>query len=159
MAQTAHIKTLTNIFAAFVVVFAAQAKDCVQAMLQRDTTLRPTAAQLLRHPWICSATDTFSGCNIVGFGSGTATPTPLTSADEALVTPGDTGGTSHTAAGQASSSSGGSDVERNAPGNSNGVSGFDDTLVQRLQRYGTYGRFKQVSPGGTACEYLGFPLL
>jgi hypothetical protein len=122
-------------------------------MLQRDPTLRPTAADLLHHPWICSATDTLSGCSIAGFNIGTTAQTPLTSTDEAGVTPGDTGDTVGTSGGETVSVSGGAGSASAAAGRvtaggsgsaARAGPGFDDTLVQRLQRYGTYGRFKQV---------------
>lgn len=67
-------------------------------MLTRDPLQRPTAAELLKHPWLSAA---------------------VTSLDDSD-----------------SSSSSSSSVPSTRP--------LDDSLVQRLQRYGTYGRLKQV---------------
>ncbi|GBF96832.1 calcium-dependent kinase-like [Raphidocelis subcapitata] len=73
-----------------------EAKDFVQSMLQRDPEQRPTAAQLLRHPWLARL-DAPSAADGGGGGGGL----------------------------------------EGAP--------LSDTLVQRLQRYGTYGRLKQIA--------------
>eukprot|EP00878_Enallax_costatus_P017437 GHUV01018315.1.p1 GENE.GHUV01018315.1~~GHUV01018315.1.p1 ORF type:complete len:541 (+),score=186.60 GHUV01018315.1:610-2232(+) len=73
------------------------ARDLVQAMLTRDPEQRPTAAELLRHPWLSAAVTSLDGSDSSSSISGPSTR-PL-----------------------------------------------DDSLVQRLQRYGTYGRLKQVA--------------
>jgi calcium-dependent protein kinase len=80
-------------------------------MLQRDPEKRPTAVQLLHHPWL-TRLDGGSGSSSSGGGS--------------------------------SSSRGSEGVDRGEGAGLEEEAPLNDTLVQRLQRYGTYGRLKQV---------------
>ncbi|KAF8058936.1 CPK9 [Scenedesmus sp. PABB004] len=75
------------------------ARELVQAMLTRDPDQRPTAAELLRHPWLAAAR---GSSDAGGAGGGGAAAWPAAAVPLA------------------------------------------DSLVQRLQRYGTYGRLKQL---------------
>jgi hypothetical protein len=85
-------------------------------MLRRDPATRPTAVELLHHPWLRQLDARGGG----GLGAN---------------------GSSVDGAGSV-----GSSMEE-AP--------LSDTLVQRLQRYGTYGRLKQVCVGGGRAGGLG----
>ncbi|KIZ00641.1 hypothetical protein MNEG_7321 [Monoraphidium neglectum] len=89
-----------------------EGKDFVQQMLQRDPEKRPTAVQLLHHPWL-TRLDGGSGSSSSGGGS--------------------------------SSSRGSEGVDRGEGAGLEEEAPLNDTLVQRLQRYGTYGRLKQVA--------------
>lgn len=82
---------------------SAEARDCVRRMLDRDADARPTAAELLRHPWLVRA-----------------------AAEEQQ------GGSEEESA--AGASAGAADA---AP--------LDASLVQRLQRFGAYGRLRQLA--------------
>ncbi|KAI8465162.1 MAG: kinase-like domain-containing protein [Monoraphidium minutum] len=90
-------------------------REFVQAMLTRDPSARPSAVDLLRHPWLADLDD----------GG-----TPLSSAS----LDGDDEGSEGSGWGRVVGGGGG---PRDAP--------LGDTLVQRLQRYGTYGRLKQIA--------------
>ncbi|GLC38262.1 hypothetical protein PLESTB_000939900 [Pleodorina starrii] len=95
-------------------------REFVASLLQRDPAIRPTAAEALHHPWL-QRYDPVDG------GGGAATTT--LSAEE---------GAAAAAANGGSGSGGGG-------GGSGGSRPLSDSLVQRLQRYGTYGRLKQLA--------------
>jgi hypothetical protein len=103
--------------------WAAGARDLVQSMLHRDPHQRPSAAQLLQHPWL------------TGKVNSTIRPvSPIASAAD--ITAAAAAGAAAAAAGAAAAAAGAVAAAPERP--------LDDSLVQRLQRYGTWGRLKQV---------------
>jgi len=111
-------------------VCPAGARDLVKAMLQRDPAQRPTAAQLLQHPWL------------TGKVNSTIRPvSPMASAAD--ITAAAAGAAAAAAAAAAAPEAVAAAAVAAAPAERP----LDDSLVQRLQRYGTWGRLKQVSKG------------
>jgi calcium-dependent protein kinase len=81
-----------------------EARDCVRLMLRRDADARPSAAELLRHPWLVKAAEAEAG-------GGAVTATQASSSSSSAASP--------------------------PP--------LDASLVQRLQRFGAYGRLRQLA--------------
>ncbi|GLI63029.1 hypothetical protein VaNZ11_005889, partial [Volvox africanus] len=75
-------------------VISPAAKEFVSSLLQRDPSIRPTAAEALNHPWL----QQYDPAAAAASGDGSSSTRPL-----------------------------------------------NDSLVQRLQRFGTYGRLKQLA--------------
>jgi len=80
------------------------ARDCVRSMLRRDPDARPTAVELLRHPWLARAGEDEEDGEDEGRGGGER---------------------------------GGQPAPAPPP--------LEASLVQRLQRYGAYGRVRQLA--------------
>ncbi|MEW5315836.1 MAG: hypothetical protein WDW38_007238 [Sanguina aurantia] len=103
---------------------SAGARGFVTCLLQRDPALRPTAEEALSHPWLNQPDPN-------GGGGSSSSP-------ESLCTPDFSDGSADgTENGGGSSSSSCSDES--------GGAALGDSIVQRLQRYGTYGRLKQLA--------------
>ncbi|GFR43538.1 hypothetical protein Agub_g4417 [Astrephomene gubernaculifera] len=150
------------------------AREFVSTLLQRDPNVRPTAAEALQHPWIrqndpasASSASSLSSCtaslssmedisvdNLVSMDVANG-PTGLASAIARDVIRGagssSSSSSSKAAGGNGScgcngrghkSSSGGNG---SSSGSRTGSRSLSDSLVQRLQRYGTYGRLKQLA--------------
>lgn len=111
---------------------AAGARDLVQSMLQRDPQRRPTAAQLLQHPWLTGKVN-----------SAIRPVSPIASVADVMPAGAAAAPAAGTAAAAAEAAAVAVAIEA-APERP-----LDDSLVQRLQRYGTWGRLKQVGSGGS----------
>ncbi|KAF5831241.1 kinase-like domain-containing protein [Dunaliella salina] len=94
------------------------AKDLVQRLLTRNPDERPTALEALHHSWLESAAGHASGA---GRSEGQSSRSSSSSDEEE---------------GQA---------DRHTSDSSASSISYDDSLVQRLQQYGTYNRLKQVA--------------
>ncbi|KAG2435560.1 hypothetical protein HYH02_011854 [Chlamydomonas schloesseri] len=108
------------------------ARDFVAHLLERDPAKRPTAEQALKHPWLQQFHASASGASIAS---------SLTSVDGSAAT------TAATTAATAAASGNGAAASRSGSGSGASGSGrpLSDSLVQRLQRFGTYGRLKQLA--------------
>jgi calcium-dependent protein kinase len=103
-------------------VISSEAKELVQSLLQREPSARPTAEEALASPWLTKRKKSGGSS---GIGSGLESGSSGSESD---------GGSSRNGSGRATLGS----------KRSSGVL-LGDTIVQRLQRYGMYGRLKQAA--------------
>jgi len=94
-------------------------------MLERDPSKRPTAAELLHHPWLVEA----GRCRSCWTNSSSNS-----SGSNALYSIGSNGGSN-------GSNGRGQQQQQQVPLY---LQPLEDSLVQRLQRYGTFSKLKQV---------------
>ena len=105
-------------------------KQLVQSLLTRDPAKRPTAAEALAHPW-------FAQLEEGGALSGNAS-----------------NGNGASGSDGANGANGSNGTGTGAPGGAPRAGPLLDSVVQRLQRFGTYGRLKQVALRQIASAWL-----
>ncbi|WIA19516.1 hypothetical protein OEZ85_004126 [Tetradesmus obliquus] len=127
-----------------------EARDFVQPMLTRDPEQRPTAAQLLRHPWLTASSRSLDEWDDRLAARASSSSLNIHSSSSASISAtvkaagGNGNGSSNGSSGNDSSSSSNAGRSHLRSQSLAGMRPLADTLVQRLQRYGTWGRLKQI---------------